>query len=109
MNMCPDCSTCMYLFKESYEYPCKRCHDASHWKLNGEKRGGKTPPAKASPPRKTHSDITKTNGDRWRSLPDEELAKAIARKISGCYGCPVTNELDCAECVLEWLRKEADE
>ena len=50
----------------------------------------------------------RTNGDRLRSLPDEELAKVIARKITGCYGCPATNELECAECVLEWLRKEAD-
>ena len=50
-----------------------------------------------------------TNASRLRSLPDEELAKAIARKITGCYWCPATNELECAECVLEWLRKEADE
>ena len=34
-----------------------------------------------------------SNGDRLRSLPDEELAKAIARKITWCYGCPATNEL----------------
>ena len=51
----------------------------------------------------------RTNGDRLRSLPDEELAKAIARKITGCYGCPATNELECAECVLYWLREGADE
>lgn len=48
-----------------------------------------------------------TNGDRLRSLPDEELAKAIARKITSCYGCRATNELECAECVLEWLKQEA--
>ena len=90
MNTGPDCSTCMYVFKEAYEYPCKRCQSASHWKLNPG----------------IH---VESNGDRLRSLPDEELAKAIARKISGCYGCPATNELECAECVLEWLRKEANE
>ena len=47
-----------------------------------------------------------TNADRIRAMNDEELAKTIARKITGCYGCRATNELECAECVLEWLKKE---
>ena len=47
-----------------------------------------------------------TNADRIRVMNDEELAKTIARKITGCYGCRATNELECAECVLEWLKKE---
>lgn len=51
----------------------------------------------------------KTTGDRLRSMPDEDLAKAIARKITSCYGCQATNELECAECVLEWLKEEKDE
>ena len=51
----------------------------------------------------------RTNGDRLRGLPDEELAKAIARKITSCYGCQATNEKECAECVLEWLRWEVEE
>lgn len=55
-----------------------------------------------------YDNLPRTNGDRLRSLPDEELAKAIARKITGCYGCPATNELECAECVLYWLREESD-
>lgn len=49
---------------------------------------------------------TKTQADRIRAMNDEELAKTIARKITGCYGCRATNELECAECVLEWLKKE---
>ena len=53
--------------------------------------------------------MVKTNGDRLRSLPDEELSKVIARKITSCYGCRATNEKECAECVLEWLRWEAEE
>ena len=51
---------------------------------------------------------THTHADRIRAMNDEELAKTIARKITGCYGCRATNELECAECVLEWLKKEAD-
>lgn len=51
----------------------------------------------------------KTNGDRLRKMSDDELAKAIARKITSCYGCQATNELECAECVLEWLKEEKDE
>ena len=50
--------------------------------------------------------MVKTNGDRLRSMPDEDLAKAIARMITGCYGCHATNELECAECVLERLKEE---
>lgn len=50
-----------------------------------------------------------TRGDKFRSSTDDELAKAIARKITLCYGCRATNELECAECVLEWLKEETDE
>lgn len=50
-----------------------------------------------------------TNADHIRAMTDEELAKAIARKITLCYGCVATNERECAECVLEWLNEETDE
>ena len=32
----------------------------------------------------------------------------VAVKECPCYGCRATNELECAECWLAWLRKEAD-
>lgn len=52
-----------------------------------------------------------TNGDKFRSMTDEEIAEYWAENMS-CYDCPVANDIcadDCAGTWLDWLRKEADE
>lgn len=62
----------------------------------------------------------KTNGDRIRSMSDEELAVQIADWVSGdCPSidfCPkprndVTHKVECIpwKCWLDWLKQEATE
>ena len=52
-----------------------------------------------------------TNGDKIRSMTDEERAHEIGRigrnicdMVENCE-----NDLNCYKCRLQWLRKEADE
>lgn len=47
-----------------------------------------------------------TNADRIRSMTDEELAD-ILRCVPEYTDCPKGAD-DCRECILEWLRKEAE-
>ena len=64
----------------------------------------------------------KTNADRIRSMTDEELAAALLRMLDGDMYCTNRPEcgamLDtddgipdewCAQCLLNWLRKPAEE
>ena len=47
-----------------------------------------------------------TNGDKIRAMADEELAMIIccqdSRQGDECY------QADCKECLLEWLKQEAE-
>lgn len=47
-----------------------------------------------------------TNGDRIRSMTDEELADILP--TADCYNCPIQKftDHDCHKCALNWLRKE---
>ena len=63
----------------------------------------------------THQNI-KTNADRIRSMSDEELSKFIGKfleSMSDCENCPAKTEaflcVDCADEILDWLRKEVEE
>ena len=56
---------------------------------------------------------TMTNGDRIRSMTDEELAEIISSlgNCDTCYlylnrGCNINTS--CKDAVLEWLRKETE-
>ena len=52
----------------------------------------------------------RTNGDRIRSLPDEELAYWAANGCPSIESKETCNYFDdCSECWLDWLKKEADE
>lgn len=49
-----------------------------------------------------------TNGDRIRSMTDEELADFFAKK-EGCTVCsahPAFCKVDCAPNILKWLKQE---
>ena len=57
-----------------------------------------------------------TNADRIRSMSDEELSKFIGKfleSMSDCENCPAKTEtflcVDCADEILDWLRKEVEE
>lgn len=54
-----------------------------------------------------HEDIELTvkNGTYLRISCREEQARLIARRISLCYGCGNEHELNCVECLKEWLDK----
>jgi hypothetical protein len=60
---------------------------------------------------------TMTNGDRIRSMSDEELAELINRHWCYCCGyvvddfgnCNSPAEKSCEESILEWLKKEVEE
>lgn len=54
-----------------------------------------------------HEDIELTvkNGTYLRISCREEQARLIARRISLCYGCENEHELNCVECLKEWLDK----
>lgn len=54
-----------------------------------------------------------TNGDLIRQMPDEQLARAILCDWCRCCvytdnksGCMAPNDLDCAEGIIEWLKRE---
>lgn len=56
-----------------------------------------------------------TNGDRIRSIGDEELAEWLASIVECDDGCPCIKECGekeelgfCYQSMLEWLRKESD-
>ena len=61
----------------------------------------KNPPIKRKP---------LTNADRIRAMTDEELAEFLMKptRIIPKYECEDC-ENDCTECVLEWLKEEADD
>ena len=57
-----------------------------------------------------------TNGDRIRSMSDEELSEFIGKfleSMSDCENCPAKTEVflcvSCADEILDWLRKEVEE
>lgn len=56
-----------------------------------------------------------TNGDRIRSMTDEEMAKAIYTYCSfDCYDCGAsyicsTKNLGCEGSIAYWLKQEVDE
>lgn len=57
-----------------------------------------------------------SNADRIRSMSDEELSKFIGKfleSMSDCENCPAKTEaflcVDCADEILDWLRKEVEE
>lgn len=58
-----------------------------------------------------------TNGDRFRSMTDEELAEEMSVRLSeDCLMCPVleadcpvwdkTKNAECKDAMLDWLRQE---
>lgn len=50
-----------------------------------------------------------TNGDKIRSMTDEELAQFLANNNFGCpcqTDCPSDGDDFCDECWLYWLKKE---
>lgn len=57
-----------------------------------------------------------TNGDKIRSMPDEELARFIyTRTDCNSYSCPAfnlcvvhKNKETCIKTVLEWLEQECE-
>ena len=62
------------------------------------------------------NNIHQTNADRIRSFSDEELSKFIGKfleAMSDCENCPAKTEaflcVDCADEILDWLRKEVEE
>lgn len=56
--------------------------------------------------------MPKTNADRIRSMSDEDLAEWIAGRYPDCppgvTPAPLGCDDVCAECWLEWLKKETD-
>lgn len=56
-----------------------------------------------------------TNADRIRYMSDEELAELLATRISGCQTCIhryvvcVSEDFDCVDGVLQWLKSEVKE
>lgn len=57
-----------------------------------------------------------TQADRIRSFSDEELSKFIGKfleSMSDCENCQAKTEaflcVDCADEILDWLRKEVEE
>ena len=48
-----------------------------------------------------------TNADRIRAMTDEELAEFLA-EYRCTHKAPHCMEVNCAQCWLEWLKKEAD-
>lgn len=52
-----------------------------------------------------------TNGDRIRSMTDEELIKMLEYHRSDCESCsyPRLYSSDCEDCFAEWLRQEVEE
>lgn len=50
---------------------------------------------------------TMTNGDRIRSMADEELVDMFKEFKEGCICC-FPDKLGCCECIMEWLKQEAE-
>ena len=52
-----------------------------------------------------------TNGDKIRSMTDEELVNLFVDRY-GLFACPsdgqCLNESDCDKCFKRWLRKKAE-
>lgn len=52
----------------------------------------------------------KTNGDRIRNMPDEELARFIGNvDYDPWQRCDQCKFESCEECCLEWLKQEAED
>lgn len=49
-----------------------------------------------------------TNAERIRSMTDEELGWAYAKRLASCYGCEASTMEDCAKCTFDWLKQEAE-
>lgn len=54
--------------------------------------------------------LRKTNADRIRQMTDEELAEFLeSENGKPWFRCSECKFESCAECALEWLKKEADD
>lgn len=53
-----------------------------------------------------------TNGDRIRSMPDDDLAGWVLEKITECEVCPAYHGCDyaksCKGAISKWLKEEAE-
>ncbi len=60
--------------------------------------------------------VVTTNGDRIRSMSDEELAEEMSNRLTeDCLMCPVleancpvweSKDIECKDALLEWLKEE---
>ena len=50
-----------------------------------------------------------TNGDRIRQMTDDELADFLDGFLCYQVGVCRKEEIDCAECNLQWLKQEVSE
>ena len=87
---------------------CKGCKKSGNCKIEGQtKRNGKT--IIGCSDRESVIKLVRTHYDRLVNMMPEDLAKAMARFYSACYGCEATSEDDCVECIKNWLDTEVFE
>ena len=88
-----DCDNCKYAETPAFFEPCASCGGSSYWEPE-----------------------VKTNGDRIRSMTDEEMAKYLYYNLT-YGGSPPDANCDCVhvpaeaceKCWLDWLKEEVKE
>ena len=84
------CKDCDYVGRPTYDFPCSRCDMTA-----------------GSPFCMYEHEEKPTNGDKIRSMSDEELV-ILVRALLKVEDCPMPGELDCDECAFKQLCMDLD-